>query len=97
MSAQAEPVPFLLRVPGCWDGINCFLSSVEEREKLLLHQRKEQSCFSMGAVGARHGVVIYRGTVITAQHLCAGQGVPGDVHDLKYSKGGNGDNVWDRY
>lgn len=51
----------------------------------------------MGAVGARHGVVIYRGTVITAQHLCAGQGVPGDVHDLKYSRGGNGDNVWDMY
>lgn len=39
-------------------------------------------------------VVISHGTVITAQRPCA---VPGDVHDLKYNRGGNGDNVWDRY
>lgn len=73
----SEPVPFPVRVPGRWDGVDCFLSSVEEREKLLFHQRKEQSCFSMGAVGARRGVVIYCGTVITAQHLCGAKGCSG--------------------
>lgn len=50
----------------------------------------------MGAVGARRGVVIYGGTVITAQRLCWARGARGGSWS-KIQRGGNGDNVWDMH